>query len=95
MHDVEKEAVMPLFVTFVNVQGSHEYSCIEKPYKVLKRRRLVVLSRSGLRHIINYKVLKPQTSNLKLVITEPILLVIAVIYVHFYFIIKHLSQSII
>mgnify|MGYP004550529885 FL=1 len=22
MHDVEKEAVMPLFVTFVNVQGS-------------------------------------------------------------------------
>ncbi len=36
MHDVEKEAVMPLFVTFVNVQGSHEYSCIEKPYKVLK-----------------------------------------------------------
>ena len=49
----------------------------------------------SLRHIINYKVLKPQTSNLKLVITEPILLVIAVIYVHFYFIIKHLSQSII
>ncbi len=36
MHDVEKEALLPLFVTFVNVQGSHEYSCIEKPYKVLK-----------------------------------------------------------
>ena len=35
-YGVKKEAVMPLFVTFVNVQGSHEYSCIEKPYKVLK-----------------------------------------------------------
>ena len=42
-----------------------------------------------------HKLQGSQTSNLKLVITEPILLVIAVIYVHFYFIIKHLSQSII
>ena len=29
-YGVEKEAVMPLFVTFVNVQCSHEYSCIIK-----------------------------------------------------------------
>lgn len=42
-----------------------------------------------------HKLQGSQTSNLKLVITEPILLVIAVIYGHFYFIIKHLSQSII
>lgn len=65
MHDVEKEAVMPLFVTFVNVQGSHEYSCIEKPYKVLKLVEQPCGLRYSLRHIINYKVLKPQTSNLK------------------------------
>ena len=64
-------------------------------YKVLKLDSLKDMDKISLRHIINYKVLKPQTSNLKLVITEPILLVIAVIYVHFYFIIKHLSQSII
>ena len=64
-------------------------------YKVLKLPDPPFQGICCLRHIINYKVLKPQTSNLKLVITEPILLVIAVIYVHFYFIIKHLSQSII
>lgn len=51
---------MPLFVTFVNVQGSHEYSCIEKPYKVLKRVWIYLIGSPGLRHIINYKVLKPQ-----------------------------------
>ncbi len=49
---------MPLFVTFVNVQGSHEYSCIEKPYKVLKRVWIYLIGSPGLRHIINYKVLK-------------------------------------
>ena len=49
---------MPLFVTYVNVQGSHEYSCIEKPYKVLKpdAKNIGIIRR--LRHIINYKVLK-------------------------------------
>lgn len=72
---------MPLFVTL--------------NHKVLKPCGKFFSVHVSLRHIINYKVLKPQTSNLKLVITEPILLVIAVIYVHFYFIIKHLSQSII
>lgn len=71
---------MPLFVTFVNVQGSQTQATYNQAYNVFKT---------------YHKLQGSQTSNLKLVITEPILLVIAVIYVHFHFIIKHLSQSII
>ena len=44
MHDVEKEAVMPLFVTL--------------NHKVLKHLDMIKPLHTGLRHIINYKVLK-------------------------------------
>lgn len=76
MYDVEKGALLPLFLYF--------------NYKVLKPVSGATNSDYNFGHIINYKVLKPQ-----MVITEPALLVVAVIYVPFYFTIKHLSQSMI
>ena len=67
MHDVEKEAVMPLFVTFVNVQGSQTQATYNQAYNVFKTYHKLQGSQTkmeykectgSLRHIINYKVLK-------------------------------------